>query len=110
MINKPWQEIEFPLTAQKTYDNPYVDLEVWAEFRHESGKMIRRPAFWDGGQAWRVRFVSPGLTGTWTWTSFSNPADAGVNGITGEFSVDAADMAADMAAGDTAENRFYRHG
>eukprot|EP00054_Salpingoeca_dolichothecata_P014062 m.78842 g.78842 ORF g.78842 m.78842 type:complete len:519 (+) comp20802_c0_seq1:216-1772(+) len=41
------------------------------------------PAFWDGGNIWRVRF-SPPFPGIWTYTSSSSPADAGLNNVRGQ--------------------------
>lgn len=62
------QEIELTFNAPFEVANPYVEVEAWAEFRHSSGKTLRRPAFWDGGETWRVRFVSLESEGEWTWT------------------------------------------
>ena len=55
----PWRECEITLTAERDYPNPYTDVEVWAEFTHDAGLVLRRPAFWDGGRTWRIRFASP---------------------------------------------------
>ncbi len=46
----PWRECEIALTAERDYSGPYADVEVWAEFTHEGGSTLRRPAFWDGGR------------------------------------------------------------
>jgi hypothetical protein len=40
--------------------------------------------FWDGGQAWKVRFAPP-FTGTWTYTSISK--DAGLSNVKGKLEV-----------------------
>ncbi len=101
MIVQPWREVELALTAKKKHKNPYVDLELQVEFTHESGEVVLRPGFWDGGTSWKVRFASPGLTGTWTWKSSSSPADSGLAEQTGELNVE---------GGTPANNRFYRHG
>ena len=47
--------------------NPYTDVEVWVDFTHSDGRMIRRPAFWDGAARWRCRFASPQSSGQWRW-------------------------------------------
>jgi hypothetical protein len=94
-----WQELEFSLDALSDYENPYTEVEVWADFRHETGSVLRRPAFWDGGRVWKVRFA-PTLEGVWSWTSYANVDDAGLAGQTGSFS----------AINQTGKHRFYRHG
>lgn len=43
-----WAETEIVLTALTTRANPYPDVEVWADFRHDDGTLLRRPAFYDG--------------------------------------------------------------
>ena len=75
-ISSVWREIELPATSE------------WVEFEHESGRRLRRPAFWDGGDTHRVRFAPP-LAGSWTWSG-------------GELQV--AEAPTDEA------NPFYRHG
>ena len=99
MIAHPWRETEITLTAQNEYANPYTDLEVWAEFSDETGNVLRRPAFWDGGRTWKIRFA-PTHTGYWTWQSFSASADAGLAGQSGEINCEPAES----------DNRFYKHG
>jgi hypothetical protein len=47
MLTHPWRESEITLRAEHAYPNPYSDVEVWVEFSHDSGVMVRRPAFWD---------------------------------------------------------------
>ncbi|GAB4403481.1 MAG: DUF4038 domain-containing protein [Bacteroidia bacterium] len=77
-VVQQWETYDLPLTATGTYENPYVDVEAWAVFTHEaSGDTLLRPAFWDGGQQWRVRAALP-LLGAWRWQTFSAPADAGL--------------------------------
>lgn len=71
-----WRELELELTAGGAHDfaNPYTDAEVWADFEHESGLRLRRPAFWDGGRTWRVRFAAP-EAGRWRWTTGGSLAE-----------------------------------
>jgi hypothetical protein len=101
MIVHHWREGEITLTAERDYPSPYTDVEVWAEFSHDGGLTLRRPAFWDGGRAWKVRFASPLSEGRWSWRSFSSAEDAGLAGRSGELACE---------AGPPAEHRFYRHG
>lgn len=101
MIVQPWRECEIALLAENDYPNSYTDVEVRLDFTHESGFTLRRPAFWDGGRAWKVRFASPGLTGRWTWRSHSSVQDAGLDGQEGRFVVEPEAKT---------NHRFYRHG
>lgn len=94
-----WQETELVLTASGTYANPYTDLSAWAVFTHESGRTIRRPAYWDGGNTWRVRFAPP-LVGKWAWKAASTPNDAGVASRSGDITI----------GPNASPNRFHRHG
>jgi len=96
----PWKQVELTLTSQQSYDNPYTDIDVFARFRHESGMELLRPAFWDGGNTWKLRFASPLVEGTWRWESFSAPHDSSLAGQSGVIRVEAGDSA----------NRFQRHG
>lgn len=96
----PWQEHELVLTAAQDHAQPYLDVDAWVDFKHSSGTTLRRPAFWDGGRTWRVRFASPGLGGTWRWESGASHDDAGLAGVQGELTV----------ASSSGTNRFEQHG
>lgn len=101
MLAYPWREIEIVLTAAREYPNPYVDVQAWAVFTHETGTTLGRPAFWDSGRDWKIRFVSPVTTGRWTWQSFSTLDDTGLAGQSGELTCQAAPHV---------DHRFYQHG
>ena len=95
-----WQQIEIALTADREHDDPYATVEVWAEFAGPGGETLRRPAFWDGGRSWRIRFA-PTAPGRWTWSSDASVPDAGL-----------ADRSGEMTATGPVEdaNPFVRHG
>lgn len=99
MSAHPWREVEIMLSAEREYANPYTDVDVWADFTHTDGTKLHRPAFWDGGQCWKIRFASP-LEGSWNWRSFCSSEDAGLADQTGEIACEAA----------ATTNRFYGHG
>jgi len=101
MLAQPWREIEITLTAENDYPSPYTNVDVWAEFTLDAGITLRRPAFWDGGRVWKIRFTSPVAAGRWAWHSFSSVEDAGLAGQSGELV---------CAAGSPTEQRFERHG
>lgn len=101
MLAYPWRECEWTLTAEREYSNPYADVEVWAELTDGTGTTLRRPAFWDGGRAWGLRFAAPVAGRRWHWRSFSSVADSGLGGQSGEVICE---------AGPPSDHRFYRHG
>lgn len=78
-----WTTFEIGLTSKKEYSNPYTDVEVWARFISSRNDTLLRPAFWDGGNSWKIRFAPPDTGSLWQWTVFSNPADKGLDGKKG---------------------------
>ena len=96
----PWRETEITLTATHDLANPYTDIDVWAAFAHDDGTLLRRPAFWDGGRSWKLRFAAT-KAGRWTWRTFCSTPDAGLAGQIGELQCETGPIEA---------NRFYRHG
>ncbi len=77
----PWQEVEIELTADAAWTAPYTDVEVWADFAC-GDEVLRRPAFWDGGDRWRLRFAAP-HAGDWEWATAANVDDPGLAGRAG---------------------------
>ena len=76
-----WKVAEIEFTSAKTYANPFDEVEVTANFKGPDGKIISRPAFWDGGKRWIVRFA-PTQTGVWKMTtSCSDKTNTGLNDI-----------------------------
>ena len=78
-----WQKVEITLNAEKSYENPYKDVEVWVDLE---GVMFSKRCygFWDGDNVFRVRILAVG-PGIWSWKSGSNQSDPGLNGKTGSF-------------------------
>jgi hypothetical protein len=68
-----WQAIEITLNSSHSYADPFQDVDVTATFTRPGSKSIARPAFWDGGSTWKVRFAPPQV-GTWTMTTTSTDA------------------------------------
>ncbi|MES2657044.1 MAG: DUF4038 domain-containing protein [Verrucomicrobiota bacterium] len=84
-----WRVAEIPLTGSVTYADPFQDVDVTATFTGPGGETLVRPAFWDGGNSWKIRFA-PTVTGEWSMTTIStDPANAGLNGITRTVQCDA---------------------
>ncbi len=79
-----WEQVEIVFESEYTYANPYTDVEMHVVFRGPKGEELLRPAFWDGGKTWKVRFASPTASGVWTWRSVaSDTTDTGLHGRTG---------------------------
>jgi hypothetical protein len=66
-------EFTFDLNPQEAaaHPNPYVDVELSAEFRSPHFHTFKLPAFWDGGQRLVIRFT-PTESGEWLWRVSSN--------------------------------------
>ena len=77
-----WEPLELTFTSARHYSNPYTDVSMSVEFS-TNHTTFHRPAFWDGGDTWRVRFAPP-VVGQWKWRSIcSETADAGLHGKEG---------------------------
>lgn len=61
-----WREVEIEFTGPGG-GRPYLDVDAWVTFTHDTGQELRRPVFWDGESTYRVRFVSPFADGDWQW-------------------------------------------
>lgn len=91
---------EITLTAAKNHSEPRDLLEVGAVFTAPDGSCRTVPAFWAGGDTWKVRYCSDQL-GVHTWRSFCRGADdAGLSGVSGSLEVTPY----------TGENPLYLHG
>jgi Domain of unknown function (DUF5060) len=42
-----WSEVEIAFSGPEAA-NPYIDVDAWVIFGHDSGRELRRPIFWDG--------------------------------------------------------------
>lgn len=68
------QVSEWSYTSSKTYSNAFVDVELDVEITSSDGQSWRVPAFWAGGDVWKVRFSPPG-DGAYTFTSVCSDTD-----------------------------------
>lgn len=74
-----WNVFETSFASDKTYANPFVDVDVDVVFRH-GDEQWTVPAFWSGGDTWKVRFA-PSLQGEYTFqVRCSDPGNTGLNG------------------------------
>jgi len=80
-----WTTIEINLFSEKVYTDAYTKVDVWASFVSSRGDTLLRPAFWDGGNNWKVRFVPVDTGSVWRWMTFSSANDKGLSGHSGSF-------------------------
>jgi hypothetical protein len=78
-----WEKVEITLKAQKSYADPYKDVEVWVDLKGPDFQK-RCYGFWDGADTFRVRILAT-CPGQWQWKSSSSQADLGLNGLAGSF-------------------------
>ncbi len=66
ILTNVFKRCEIILHSDKTYENPFMDVDIDAVFTHEDGTVITLPGFWNGENEWKVRF-SAEKTGKWTY-------------------------------------------
>jgi hypothetical protein len=91
---------EWSFTSARVYADPFNDVDLDVIFTDGSGAQQRVPAFWAGGDMWRVRFATPNLGGCTYRTVCSNASDSGLSGQQGSFEV----------VDYTGSNPLYKHG
>jgi hypothetical protein len=74
---------EITLKSQRQYKNPYKDVDCWIELNGPDFKK-KIYGFWDGSDEFMFRVVAT-KPGKWSWSSFSNQKDEGLNGKSGDF-------------------------
>ena len=75
---------EWSYTAAHQTANPFRDVDLDVVFTHQNGTTWTVPAFWAGGQTWRIRFAPP-LPGDYTFRSVcSDATDSGLHAQTGQ--------------------------
>ena len=57
MKAEQWRQIILSFESKKTYNNPFLDVSIWSVFTGPSGRRIRREAYWDGGNTYRIAFA-----------------------------------------------------
>ena len=74
---------EWGFASGKPYADPFNQVELDVIFSDEQGGEWRVPAYWAGGQEWRVRF-SPPAVGMYTYrTVCSDEGNPDLHGQTG---------------------------
>jgi hypothetical protein len=78
---------EIAFTANRSHSDPFNDLMLDILFTDPHGEQLRVPAFWAGGNQWKVRYASP-VVGTHKFlTQCSDTADSGLHGVTGQIEI-----------------------
>ena len=82
------QPVEWDYKSQKTYGDPFNDVDVDVVFTKEEGRQWRVPAFWAGGNQWRVRFAPP-APGVYSYrVESTDPSNPELNGQQGTLRVE----------------------
>lgn len=109
-----WQMVEIVLTSARSYDNPFIDVDVSASMVSPSGVATPVNGFYDGdgrggqGALWKVRFMTPEV-GTWSWRSTcSDRANDGLHDRSGSFTVVPSDVPGPLAP-DPLHPNAWRH-
>lgn len=91
---------EVRLTTETDYPNPFKEVTLDALVTAPDGRQFKVPAFWAGGNQWRLRYSS-GIAGTHTYrTACSDPKNPRLHGIEGTIEV----------APYRGDSPLYRHG
>ncbi|PYT16215.1 MAG: hypothetical protein DMG59_11120 [Acidobacteria bacterium] len=91
---------EWSYSSGKAYKDPFNDIELDVVFETTGGTEYRVPAFWGGGQVWRVRFAPPSA-GRYRWRTICTDSSNGdLHDRSGVLEV----------APYRGENALYRHG
>lgn len=79
--------VEIAFTASSACTDPFNEIELDAVFTDPSGKQLKVPAFWAGGNTWKIRYASP-LQGIHRFTTVcSKVSDKGLNDIKGRVEI-----------------------
>lgn len=80
--------VEISFTARQNHADPFNEVTLDVVFHEPDGASRRVPAFWAGGDEWRVRYATPRV-GTVRWRSECSAAcDAGLHDLAGEVAVE----------------------
>jgi hypothetical protein len=79
---------EITFSSAKPYADPFNEVQLDVLFTDPKGGEKLVPAFWAGGNSWKVRYASP-LTGKHRWrTQTKDASDKGLHDISGVIEID----------------------
>jgi len=86
-----WIPLEIEFTSkypENHYNSSFEDVQVDVIFTKDKNTKFEVPAFWDGGNIWKVRFAPPN-TGSWQFiTNCTDKSNTGLHDISGSILVD----------------------
>ncbi len=92
--------VEISFKSGKPHAHPFKKVNLDVVFTDREGTQKTVPAFWAGGDQWKVRYASP-VVGTHRYRTQCNDAeDAGLHGIEGRIEIKPY----------SGQNPLYRHG
>lgn len=59
ILSTQCQPTEWLYLSTKSYNDPFNDIELDVILTHADGLSWRVPAYWAGGNEWRIRFAAP---------------------------------------------------
>ncbi|HBY63430.1 MAG TPA: alpha-L-rhamnosidase [Solibacterales bacterium] len=78
---------EWSFTSEKSYRDPFNEVELDVTVTAPSGKQRKAPAFWGGGNVWRVRYAAA-EAGRHRWAAVcSDTSNGGLHGRNGTLDV-----------------------
>ena len=76
--------VELSFIADLSYENPYMEVDLWVDLKGPGKLEYRIPAFWDSEQTWRVRLAAT-APGKWRWSTGRETGDPGLDANSGSF-------------------------
>ncbi len=92
--------VELSFEAQRAHDDPFNTVSLDVVFTTPNNKTLNVPAFWAGGNKWKVRYASPMIGDHHFISECSDAKDKGLHNVSGNVRINAY----------TGENPFYKHG
>ncbi len=63
-----FQKFEFSVINNKNYNDPFRDVELTVQIKHQNGEYFQHYGFYDGNGVWKFRF-SPNEHGRWDYVA-----------------------------------------
>ncbi len=102
-----YESLEMTLTVEAEYSNPYDTREVKLDgtFSGPGGVEMKAPGFWDGQDAWRIRFT-PSREGRWTYRLVMTDVHGSSAPAEGSFAVTPSDLHGWVRAGNLVDSAY----
>jgi hypothetical protein len=93
-----WRQIILEFSSKCSYENPFMDVCIIAIFTSPSGLELKREAYWDGENIYKISFA-PIELGFWKYKIIADE-ESGLNNLAGE--IECSEYTGDL--------EIYRHG